>query len=217
MLLGGGDAGATTWTVQIRDGSYNPQSITITMGDTVTWVNTGTRNHTSTSDSGVWDSGIIAPGGTYDRTFSDAHGIFRYHDSFDQFGGEVIVQVPPTSPTPTPSATATPAPSATPTPTATATASPSPTPTAPPPTATPSPTPSGTPGPTPTGGPTSTPGNLCYPEGDIAIYIPVLELYVWIDGVWQETNGYFGLQRDPFVCEDGRILPPDTQLIGLGA
>lgn len=168
LLLGQARADPTTWAVDITDAGYRPSSITIAPGDTLLWRNVGTRVHSSTSDSGVWDSGPIAPGGTYSRLFADAQAIYRYHSTFDgpSFRGEVVVQV-----------------------------------------ATPTPVPSGTPGPTPTQ------GNLCFPGGEQAVVVPVLGLYIWVDGVWQESNGYPGLQREETPCPDGRVIPPDTRLV----
>lgn len=39
------------------------------------------------------------------------------------------------------------------------------------------------------------------------------DLYVDGDGtVWEETNDLAGLQREETVTEDGRVIPPDTQV-----
>jgi plastocyanin len=62
---------------------FNPATITITVGTTVTWTNTTGAPHTVTSDDGTsFDSGINAPisanGGTFSFTFTKA-GTFAYH------------------------------------------------------------------------------------------------------------------------------------------
>lgn len=195
LLLGPAHAQPYTWTVDITDQGYRPQSITINLGDTITWLNIGTRVHSSTSDSCpgacVWDSGPIQPGESYSRTFTDAYAIYGYHSDYDarNFQGYVTVQVAPVTPTPTPGPSGTP----------------SPTPTLP--AESPTPTPTRTPGPTPTE------GNLCYPPGEIAVFVPVLNLYVWVDGVWEESNGKFGLQREEFHCTGNITIPPDTKLV----
>jgi plastocyanin len=44
----------------------------------VTWVNTDTVSHTSTSNASGWDSGIIAPGRQFSSTFTTT-GTFPYH------------------------------------------------------------------------------------------------------------------------------------------
>jgi plastocyanin len=58
--------------------AYAPNPVTVAVGGTVTWTNNDTTTHTSTGDGGTWDSGNIAPGATFTRTFSSA-GSFRYH------------------------------------------------------------------------------------------------------------------------------------------
>jgi plastocyanin len=57
--------------------AYNPNPIVIAPGATVTWVNNDTIAHTSTSDTGVWDSGTIPAGGSFSRSFQTA-GTFAY-------------------------------------------------------------------------------------------------------------------------------------------
>lgn len=69
--------------VVIRDFAYHPAELTVSPGTTVTWINCedpGTAAHTTTADAGVWDSGLLGPGGAdvYSRTFEDA-GDFPYH------------------------------------------------------------------------------------------------------------------------------------------
>ncbi len=58
--------------------AYNPNPITISRGMSVTWVNNDSITHTSTSDSNAWNSGNIAPGGTFSQTFQSS-GSFTYH------------------------------------------------------------------------------------------------------------------------------------------
>jgi len=56
---------------------FNPSAdATIKVGDTVEWT-LGDAIHSITSNSNVWDSGNIAAGGTFSRTF-DSVGIFPY-------------------------------------------------------------------------------------------------------------------------------------------
>jgi plastocyanin len=64
--------------VEIRDFAFEPAVLRVPAGATVTWVNRGPTAHTSTSDGGAWDSGILLPGASYPRTFSQA-GSFAYH------------------------------------------------------------------------------------------------------------------------------------------
>ena len=97
---GGGDnSSGTTKTISINSGksldctsAYSPDSITILVGDTVTWENNDSVAHTvtSTSDSGPectavgglltrapLDSGLIASNGTFSHTFETA-GTYYY-------------------------------------------------------------------------------------------------------------------------------------------
>jgi len=107
---------------------FVPDPITITVGTTVTWTNTATFHHTSTSDTGVWDSGTVNGGGTFSFTFNTP-GTFPYHCTFHVLSGMVgtitvqaaATATPTDTPTSTATATATPTRRATRTPTATVT------------------------------------------------------------------------------------------------
>jgi plastocyanin len=77
-------AGTTTAanTVSIKNFSFIPSNLTVNVGDTVTWVNNDSTNHTVTGDnSGTnddFDSGILAPGDSWSHTFN-AVGSQPYH------------------------------------------------------------------------------------------------------------------------------------------
>ncbi|HMC57409.1 MAG TPA: plastocyanin/azurin family copper-binding protein [Gemmatimonadaceae bacterium] len=67
--------------VSVHDFAFTPTQVDIRAGTKVTWVNCGSSNnaaHTSTSDGGVWDSGLLVPGQTYTRQFDNA-GSFPFH------------------------------------------------------------------------------------------------------------------------------------------
>src|SRR5207244_2925921 len=53
-------------------------TITVKAGQPVVWTNNDAVPHTVTSDTGLWDSGDIAQGGTYTLTF-DKPGVYNYH------------------------------------------------------------------------------------------------------------------------------------------
>lgn len=66
-------AGAGVTDVSIVDFAFQPRAITITVGSSVRWINTGQQLHTSTSAVGSpdsWDSGNLNPGEVFTRTFS---------------------------------------------------------------------------------------------------------------------------------------------------
>ena len=92
--LGGGGSScvpsATLACVAIRDFTFSPASVSIKVGTTVKWTNNGPSAHTTTSNTGVWDSGTLsAPtsggaygggsaGGSYQLVFTAA-GTYGYH------------------------------------------------------------------------------------------------------------------------------------------
>jgi plastocyanin len=63
--------------VAVLDFSFGPATLTIEAGTSVTWVNQGIAPHTVTSNSGLFDSGIMERGVQYARTF-DQPGTFPY-------------------------------------------------------------------------------------------------------------------------------------------
>lgn len=67
-------------TVSMEDNFFEPANITVEPGTTVTWVQNGANGHTTTSDDGLWDSGLIdgGSGESYSFTF-DEPGTFNYH------------------------------------------------------------------------------------------------------------------------------------------
>jgi len=101
--------GATA-SVSIKNTAFNPPSVSIHVGDKVTWTNNETGvyapMHTVTSDDGhSFDSGDINPGGSYSVTFAKA-GTFAYHCNIHSYmHGTVTVTGATTSPTPTPTPT----------------------------------------------------------------------------------------------------------------
>jgi len=58
--------------------AYAPDDLTVDVGTTVTWTNTDSVSHTSTSDANAWNSGTVAPGGRFSFAFQTA-GTFPYH------------------------------------------------------------------------------------------------------------------------------------------
>jgi plastocyanin len=57
--------------------AFQPASMEVTAGTTVTWTNDDPAPHTVTAADGSFDSGAIAPGATFSRTF-DSSGSFEY-------------------------------------------------------------------------------------------------------------------------------------------
>lgn len=69
---------AQAGVVQIRGFAFATPLLTVAPGTRVTWVNCDEVTHTSTADGGGWNSGPLAPGASFTRTFSAA-GSFPYH------------------------------------------------------------------------------------------------------------------------------------------
>jgi len=80
LTLGPALARADT-SVSVVDNSFSPQTITIAPGDTVTWTNNGSMNHTVTADDGSFSSGSLSPGQSFTHTFATV-GNFPYYCQF---------------------------------------------------------------------------------------------------------------------------------------
>jgi plastocyanin len=77
--LVGGTALAADQAVAIGGFAFSPATITVSVGDTITWTNNDPQTHTATADDASWNSGNIAGGGgTKSVTFTTA-GTFPYH------------------------------------------------------------------------------------------------------------------------------------------
>jgi plastocyanin len=97
---GGGPAGppsppsppADPNTVAMQDNSFNPASRTVSAGTTVRWVNNGSFAHNTVSDDGVWASGNLDTGASFQHTFAAA-GTFAYRCTLHAgMTGTVVVQ-----------------------------------------------------------------------------------------------------------------------------
>ena len=74
--------------------SFSPASVTIGSGESVTWQNNDDVNHTTTSATGVWDSGTMTPGQTY-TVYFPTPGVYLYHCAIHGalfMSGTIIVQ-----------------------------------------------------------------------------------------------------------------------------
>jgi plastocyanin len=83
---------ATIHNVSIVDFQFIPQTDTVAVGDTVRWTNNGAVPHTSTSNSGVWNSGTLSPGQSFSFQFNST-GTFPYHCAIHtSMTGTIIVR-----------------------------------------------------------------------------------------------------------------------------
>jgi plastocyanin len=77
--------------VSIPGKLFEPERLEVLVGDTVTWQNRDAVTHTVTADNGNFDSGDVAPDGTFSVTF-EGPGRFPYHCAIHHFmTGEVDV------------------------------------------------------------------------------------------------------------------------------
>src|SRR5690606_19882123 len=84
-----GTPGTESYNVEIRDFEFAQDTITVPVGATVTWTNTGVAPHTVTGSFG--DSGTLTSGQTFSYTFTEA-GTFDYACAFHpEMTGQVIV------------------------------------------------------------------------------------------------------------------------------
>jgi plastocyanin len=85
-------AAAADQAVSISGFAFHPSSVTVNVGDTVTWTNNDSVAHTATDDDMSWDTGTLSQGGSGSITFNSA-GTFPYHCSVHPtMHGTVVVQ-----------------------------------------------------------------------------------------------------------------------------
>ena len=83
-------AGEFTTRAKIVDFSFQPKRIEIGQGTRVKWKNIGDEAHTVTSNTGLFDSGDIAPGETFAKKFKQT-GVFKFHcEIHEEMRGKVI-------------------------------------------------------------------------------------------------------------------------------
>ena len=84
-------AGGTA--VSIVNFAFNPGTLTVKAGDTVTWTNTSGTPHTVTADDGSFDSGTVTASAPFEHVFSAA-GTFAYHCSIHSSMKATIIVTP---------------------------------------------------------------------------------------------------------------------------
>ena len=71
------DGHATNHTVVIKDFAFTPANITIKAGDTITWVNEDSAEHSAWDLNDAFDTGLLSTGQSAALTFNSA-GTFSY-------------------------------------------------------------------------------------------------------------------------------------------
>jgi plastocyanin len=64
--------------ISIANFAFDPATITIPAGTTITWTNNDSASHNVTADDGSWGSDSLATGATFSFTF-DKVGTYAYH------------------------------------------------------------------------------------------------------------------------------------------
>src|SRR5438094_785776 len=64
--------------VKMVDFEFQPKTLTVQVGTTVTWTNSGTKKHSATADDGSFDTGLLNPGTSKAVKF-DKPGKFQYY------------------------------------------------------------------------------------------------------------------------------------------
>jgi plastocyanin len=78
--------------VEISGFAFSPASVTVKVGDTVTWTNQDSASHTVALDDKSASSSSLAKGASFSFTFNTA-GTFTYHCGFhSSMTGTVVVQ-----------------------------------------------------------------------------------------------------------------------------
>ena len=100
---GGGSGGTTTSTPASSDGeggvqvvmknmAFDPDKVTIKAGESVTWTNQDSANHTVTADNGEFESGDLGKSATFTFQFDKA-GTYPYHCGIHpSMTGTVVVE-----------------------------------------------------------------------------------------------------------------------------
>lgn len=97
---------AASQSVRIVDFAFGPASVTVNVGDTVTWTNEDSAPHTATADDGSFDTGTLGRGQRGSHTFPAAGTVTYYCNVHPSMTGTVVVAGAATA---APDATAAPA------------------------------------------------------------------------------------------------------------
>jgi len=82
MGIGAAPTAPAETSVRMAGTRFEPPTLTIRVGDTVRWLNDDALPHTVSARDGSWDSGNLAPGASFERTFDSAGSyayLCRYH------------------------------------------------------------------------------------------------------------------------------------------
>ncbi len=79
-------------SVSLKSIAFTPATLTVAVGTTVTWTNNDNVAHTVTADDNSFDSGNLAAGATYTKSFTTA-GTYPYHCNYHaNMTAKIVVQ-----------------------------------------------------------------------------------------------------------------------------
>jgi plastocyanin len=102
---------AADTTIDIAGFAFSPRSVTVKVGDTVTWANSDAQGHTASADNGAWDTGTISGNSSKSVTMTTA-GTFAYHCKIHESMTATLVVEAAAAPPATDAAVVTPRPPA---------------------------------------------------------------------------------------------------------
>ena len=94
MGWGPGPTAPAGTSVRMAGSRFEPATLTVAPGSTVRWFNDDALPHTVTAADSSWDSGNLAPGGSFERRFDSAGSyayLCRYHPGQT---GTIVVAAP---------------------------------------------------------------------------------------------------------------------------
>lgn len=78
-------------TVAIQNNAFTPVTLNIQVGTTVTWINRDPHSQEVTSDNGLFNSGNLTNGQSFNYTFNQT-GTYPYHSSINaSMDGKIVV------------------------------------------------------------------------------------------------------------------------------
>ncbi|MDD2724406.1 MAG: cupredoxin family copper-binding protein [Methylovulum sp.] len=80
LMLASTSVFAKPVTVTIEGFAFKPATVTLDLGDSITWTNKDTATHNTTADNGEWASANLGKDQSFTRVFKTA-GTFAYHCS----------------------------------------------------------------------------------------------------------------------------------------
>ena len=78
--------------VTIKDFAFSPETLTVSIGTTVTWTNEDSVSHIINERTLIFDSGMLARGKSYSFTFNEAGNFEYYCTIHPTMVGHIIVK-----------------------------------------------------------------------------------------------------------------------------